>query len=165
VGSRNHNREAVPPFSPTLPPCGYVGSELTARTQPRRGCVVVHDRSQGSRAIARQPWALRLNRFAVKEPLIVIRIKLGTTAGSVFAQTVDLKWKRGRPRSQYYFVSSCRNAFWGKAAGSVAGFDRFFVRNQLISLAVMTITRARSPKVAVPTTTFSPSRRFSAVST
>src|SRR6185503_17879538 len=64
--SRKHNRKAVAAFSPTLPPCGYVGSELTARTQPCQGCVVVHDRSQGSRARARQPWALRLNRFAVK---------------------------------------------------------------------------------------------------
>ena len=75
-GPINHNREAVAAFSPTLPPCGYVGSESTARTQPCQGCVVMHDRSQGSRAIARQPWALRLNRFAVKEPLVVIGIKL-----------------------------------------------------------------------------------------
>ena len=35
---------------PTLPPGGYVGSELTARAQPCQGCVVVNDRSQGSRA-------------------------------------------------------------------------------------------------------------------
>jgi len=37
-----------------------------------------HHGSQGSRAVARQPWALRLNRFAVKTRSIPIAVALSS---------------------------------------------------------------------------------------
>jgi hypothetical protein len=71
------NREAVSPFSPTLPRSGYVGSTSKKRTQPHRGCVLRYQNPQGSRASRVNPglrgatasrWFLKNRKLAKPDP-------------------------------------------------------------------------------------------------